>query len=251
MTNRIIAILAAGLFAATSVSFAQKLKSQKEQEAVMAIQNAADANSRIAAIENLLTKFADTEFKGIVLEMAIDAARSKNDPDQTILYCERLLEVDPSSLSGLTTLAKTIADTTRENDLDKEEKLKRATDLANKAISGAPNAKNPAPALIPAEQWTVRSKDLASMAHEALAAVAMVRKKNDDAIAEYKLALETPNPDPATMIRLGILYGQMQRYDDAIAILDKAIASTDNAQIKQVAGQEKVKVATAKAAQKK
>jgi tetratricopeptide (TPR) repeat protein len=251
MTNRIIAILAAGLFAATSVSFAQKLKSQKEQDAVMAIQNAADANARLAAIENLLTKFADTEFKPIVLEMAIDAARSKNDSDQTILYCERLLEADGGSLSGLSTLAKVIADTTRENDLDKEEKLKRATELANKAISSAPNAKNPAPALIPAEQWTVRAKDLASMAHEALAAVAMVRKKHEDAIAEYKLALDTPNPDPATMIRLGMVYSQLRRHDEALAILDKAIASTDNPQIKQIAGQEKVKVATAKAAEKK
>jgi tetratricopeptide (TPR) repeat protein len=250
MSNRLTAIFAAGLLLA-GVSFAQKAKSQKEVDALMAIQNATDADGRIAAIENLLTKFADTEFKVVVLEMAAETARIKGDADQTIIYSERTLEADKNNIAAMTMLAKTIAERTREFDLDKEEKLTRAEGYAKRVIEMGPTVKK-TNAMITDEQWAGRVKDLVSQAHEALAAGALARKKSDVAIAEYKLAIESAaTPDPTTMIRLGIAYNQAQKYDEAIAVLDKAIASSDNAQVKQVAGQEKVKAATAKAAQKK
>jgi len=49
---------------------AQKPKSQKEVEGLMAIQNAATADAKMKATDDFLTKFADTEFKSIVLEIA-------------------------------------------------------------------------------------------------------------------------------------------------------------------------------------
>ncbi len=251
MTKRMTAGITGGivlLLAAAGAGFAQKPKSQKEVDALMAIQNATDADGRIAAIEALLTKFADTEFKVVVLEMASETARMKGDAEQTIIYCERTIEADPNNLAGLSMLAKVIAEKTREFDLDKEEKLTRAEGYAKKVITLAPNAKK-ANSMLTDEQWTARAKDLASQAHEALGAAALVRKKYDASIAEYKLAIDSAaTPDPTTMIRLGMAYNQAQKYDEAIAVLDKAIASSDNAQVKQVAGQEKVKAATSKAA---
>jgi tetratricopeptide (TPR) repeat protein len=242
------ALFTAGLMIATAgMSFAQKPKSQKEVDALMAIQNAADNDGRLKAIENLLAKFADTEYKVIVLEMAAETARAKGDAEQTILYCERTIEADPTNLAALTMLAKTISEKTREFDLDKEEKLTRSDGYANKVIELGPTAKK-SNGMITDEQWVGRVKDLVAQAHEAKAAAAFVRKKNDLAIAEYKLAIDSAaTPDQSTMVRLGMVYNAAQKYDEAIAILDKAIATTDNAQIKQVAGQEKVKAATAKA----
>ncbi len=251
MTKRITGILTVGFLLAAGLSFAQKPKSQKEVDALMAIQNATDADARIAAIEALLSKFADTEFKVVVLEMAAETARMKGDSAQTIIYCERVIEADPNNLAGLSMLANTIGQTTREFDLDKEEKLKRAESLANKVITLAPTAKK-ANTMLTDEQWAGRVKDLTSQAHEALAAAAFVRKKNDVAIAEYKIAIESASvPDPTTMIRLGLSYTQAQKYDEAIAMFDKAAAASDNATVKQVAGQEKVKAVTAKAAAQK
>ncbi|BDC52462.1 hypothetical protein F183_A47770 [Bryobacterales bacterium F-183] len=240
----------------TAVAFAglcmaQKPKSQKEVDALMAIQNATDADGRLAAIEALLTKFADTEFKVVVLEMATETARMKGDAEQTIIYAERVLAADPNNIATMSTLAKLIAEKTREFDLDKEDKLKQAEGYAKKALDMAPTAKKNN-TMLTDEQWADRVKDSVSQAHEAMAAAAFVRKKNDVAIEEYKKALETaPQPDPTTMIRLGIVYNADKKHDDAIAILDKVIATSDNAQIKQVAAQEKVKAATAKAQQKK
>jgi tetratricopeptide (TPR) repeat protein len=252
MSKRLSALFTAGLMlAAAGMSFAQKPKSQKEVDALMAIQNATDFEGRLTAIENLLTKFADTEYKVIALEMASETARAMGDADKTIIYCERTIEADPTNMAALAMLSKTIAEKTREFDLDREEKLTRSDGFANKVIEMAPSAKK-ANAMLTDEQWTVRIKDLVAQAHEAKAAAAFVRKKNDLAIEEYKLAIDgAGTPDPTTLIRLGMVYNAAQKYDDAIAILDKAIAGTDNAQVRQVAGQEKVKAATGKAAQKK
>ncbi len=43
--------------------WAQKPKSQKEQQAILAVQMAKTPDERVAAIEKVLTDFADTEFK--------------------------------------------------------------------------------------------------------------------------------------------------------------------------------------------
>lgn len=247
MSKKLIAVIAAGLLLAGS-AFAQKVKSKKEGEALMAIQNATDVDGRLSAIEKLLTGFADTEFKVVVLEMATELATMKNDPVQITIYAERTLEADPNNLVALTQLAKSTAMGTREFDLDKEEKLTKAEGYAKKVLTLAPTTKKTT-AMLTDEQFAARVKDSVSQAHEALAQSALIRKKNDLAIEEYKLALETASmPDPATMVRLGVAYNGMQKYDEAIAILDKAIAASDNATVKQIAGQEKVKAATAKAA---
>ena len=248
MTKRIAAALTAGLFLA-ALAPAQQVKSKKESEALLAINAATTPDDRIAAIENLLTRFADTQFKVIVLEMAAETARMKGDVETTVIYCERALEADPKSLSALAILSKITAERTREFDLDKEEKLTKAEGYARKCIELAPTAKDPITQR-PAADWETMKKDLAAQAHEALGASAALRKKYDAAITEYKTALEgTPVVDPATQIRLGIVYTAAGQYDDAVAILDKAMTS-DNATIKQIAAQEKVKAATLRAQKK-
>jgi tetratricopeptide (TPR) repeat protein len=227
-------------------AFAQpKVKTKKEGDALQVIQTAADDDARIAAIESLLTKFADTEFKGVVLEVAMDSARHKGDADTTTLYAERLLEADPNNLNALSTLAKDTADRTREFDLDKDDKLKRVTELANKCLQLGPDAKRPA--MVPEEQWTQRKNFYLSDAHGALGSVAMVQKKPDIAIKEYQASLDIVK-DPATMVRLAMANTAAGKFDDSISLLDKLLATPDlDPRIKQVAGQEKVKAAMAKA----
>ena len=77
---------------------------------------------------------------------------------------------------------------------------------------------------------------------------AMVRKKHDVAIAEFKQAVEiAAQPDPATMVRLGQAYNLAAKYDDAIAILDKVMSKADvHPQIKQFAQAEKVRAVQGK-----
>jgi tetratricopeptide (TPR) repeat protein len=246
MNSRSLLRAAGALVLAGSLLLAQKpakqpqAKSQKEVDAINAIFNTQDPDGRIAAAESLLTKFADTEFKAIALQLAADAAMRKNDFEKMVIYSERTIEADPQNYGAMLMLATGTAQKTREFDLDKEEKLQKAEKYAKRAMEIIPTAPKPRPDVTD-EQWTGAKNDAMGQAHEALGLVAMVRKKYDVAVTEFKTSTEiTPSPDPATQVRLAAAYDLNGNPDAAIAVLDKLLATPDlNAQIKQVAQNER------------
>lgn len=246
-----VAAMVALLTAATA--FAQpKPKSQKEVDAIVAMQNAADADARIKAANELLTKFADTEFKTFALQAIVQSYQQKGDSENVIIYSERLLAADPKSYIAQLSLAQTIAQKTREFDLDKEEKLGRAEKMAKGAQENIKVAEKFNPAITDA-QWDGFKKDQMSESFQALGMIALARKKYDDAAAQFKLSVDSAaSPDPATMVRLGSAYLAAGKPTEALAVLDKVLAMTDlHPAIKQYATSEKQKATAAAAAVKK
>ena len=116
--------------------WAQKPKSPKEVAAIQAVQAAKTPDEQVKAIENVLTNFADTEFKNVLLQMAMQIETQKGDFTQTVFYAERLLDADPKSVFALNALASETARHTREFDLDKEEKLAKVDKWAKAALEG-------------------------------------------------------------------------------------------------------------------
>jgi tetratricopeptide (TPR) repeat protein len=244
MHIRSLVRIAAPVLVAASLAFGQakqpQPKSQKEAEAVMAIFNAQDPDARIKAAEELIQKFADTEFKAIALQIAAMSAQQKNDFENMVIYSERTLEADPKNFSAMLMLASGLAQRTREHDLDREEKLGRSEKYAKEAMALIKDAPKPRPDITD-EQWASAKKDFAAQAHEALGMGAMVRKKYDVAAENLKAAVETgTQPDPATMVRLAAAYNHLNKPDEAIAVLDKLNTLPDvNPAVKQVAQSER------------
>jgi tetratricopeptide (TPR) repeat protein len=222
-------------------------KSQAEVEALQAMFNAADPDARIKASEDLLTKFADTEFKPYALLFIADSYRQKNDFEKMVVYAERTVEADPKNFTAMIMLAQGFAQRTREHDLDKEEKLAKAEKLANEAQQIIKDAPRPNPQITD-EQWAAAKKDFSGQVHEALGMVAMVRKKYDVAAAEFKTSLDSSaQPEPATMVRLAAAYNQSGKFDEALALTDKILADPNvHASIKQFAQAEKVRATEGK-----
>src|SRR6185369_15470629 len=77
---------------------------------------------------------------------------------------------------------------------------------------------------------------------------AMLRKKYDLSISEFKQAVDTASTtDPTTLIRLARAYNMGGKPDEAIAVLDKVMASPETpTQIKQFAQAERVRAVQAK-----
>lgn len=223
-------------------------KSQAEADALMAIFNAQDVDARIKAAEELLAKYADTEFKTVALQIIAASYQQKNDIEKMMIYAERTLESDPNNYMAMLMLASVIAQRTREFDLDREEKLNRAEKYARSAEEILKTAPKPRPDITD-EQWAGVKKDFSAQAHEALGLAAMVRKKYDVAIAEFKTAMETgTNPEATVMLRLGAVYSLTGKYDEAIAMFDKVMAITDvHPQVRQIAQAERVRAIQAKA----
>jgi tetratricopeptide (TPR) repeat protein len=248
----IVALVCGALMMSAGLARAQKLpqpKSPKEIEAIKAVQAAQTADDRLKAIDNVLTKFADSEFKPMLLQMAMQTAQQKNDFAQTTFYAGQILEADPKNAFAEVTLAAEIARHTREFDLDKEEKLAKAEKYANDTIANAPNQPK-LRADIPDEQWNATRKDLGAQAHESLGMIANLRKKYDLAIEEYKTSLANATaPDATTYVRLGQAYIDAGKLDDASAAFDKAMSLPNaSAAVKQIAQGKKNEVAKKKAA---
>ncbi|HKW96095.1 MAG TPA: tetratricopeptide repeat protein [Bryobacteraceae bacterium] len=215
-------------------------KSKGEAEALQAVFSAVDADTRIKAADALLSKYADTDFKGLVLYLAAVSYSQKNDYEKMIIYAERAVEADPKQYPAMLMLAKGIAQRTREFDLDREEKLARAEKYAKNAMEILKDAPKPNQTLTD-EQWAQGKKEYMAQGHEALGYAAMARKNFDVAISEMKLALDEA-PDPVTMVRLAAVYDQTGKPDDAIALLDKVMAMSDvHPSIKQFAQAERVR----------
>jgi tetratricopeptide (TPR) repeat protein len=234
--------------AASAFQKQPKPKSQKEVEAIQAMFKAPMGDAQIAAAEALLTNFADTEFKSLALFMEADNwARAKNNFEKSVVFGERALEADPQNYQAMLLLARQYASHTTENDLDKEEKLTKASKYANDALALVANAPKPNPG-VPDAAWDAAKKDYISQAHEALGMTADVRKKYDVAATEYKAAVDgAATPDPATMVRYAIAQEHMGKFDEAIATLDKVIADPKSVPVvKQYATNEKNRATTLK-----
>ena len=248
--NKLAHLVLCGVIAvATASAFQKQLKpkSQKEVDAINAMIKATTDDAKIAAADNLLTNFSDTDFKSLALFIEADAYARKNQFEKCVVYGERALEADPQNYQVMLLLARQYAGHTGENDLDKEEKLTKATKYANDAMAAVPNAPKPNPQ-IPDAQWEEAKKDYIAQGHEALGMVADVRKKYDVSATEYKTALDgQPQPDPATMVRYALAEEHQGKFDEAIATLDKVIADPNaHPTVKQIATNEKAKATAAK-----
>jgi tetratricopeptide (TPR) repeat protein len=241
-------LMMVGLLAAGSLLMGQKVKSAKEGEAVQAVLSATTPDQKIAAADNLVSKFKDSDFKGIVLEMAGESYQQKGDSANAIVYGNRALEADPKNFQAMLLVAGQLAQITKEFDLDKDEKVKRAKKLADDAITAINATAKPNPKLTD-EQWAGIQKDLVAQAHETLGVLASVNKQWDVSIAEYKMAIDNAaNPEVTTMVRLTATYNLAKKYDEATAMADRVLATPgvpDN--LKKIATDEKARAAKAKA----
>lgn len=210
-------------------------KSQKEVPALQALFNAKDPDAIIKAGKDLITGFADTEFKDIALTMIADAYQRKGDRENAEVYADLTLKTNPKNYQAQFMMADLISQRTREHDLDREEKLTRAEKYANDAIANIASATKPNPQVTD-EQWEGNKKFLTAQVRQTLGMIAMTRKKYDVAATEMKAAVDlTGGSEPAFQVRLAQVYVLAGKNDEAVALCDKVLAAPNlHPQIKQV-----------------
>jgi tetratricopeptide (TPR) repeat protein len=240
-TRFLAVLLALATFTFAALAQGPTPKSQGEVDALMAVQNAETDDARIEAALDLIQKFADTEFKSWALFNIVQIYDTKGDMANMIIYSEQLLEAKPNpfeAASAHVRIATGISRQTKEFDLDRDEKLQRVQDHANKAVgmlATAPKINEQ----IPDEQWQAIIKNEEAMAYDAMAQGEFVRKKYDDAAGFFLKAIEA-QPDPVRMLKAGNAYRLAEKYSEAMNMLDNAINdSSSNDQIKSLAEREK------------
>lgn len=226
-------------------------KTKAESDAlqkVLQAQQAGNWDGEIQAINYVLENFADTEYKNLLLSMAVDAAQSKGDYAQSVAFGEQAIQSDPNNITARVTLAEAIAQHTRENDLDKEQSLKKVDDYANKGLELLKSNTAPPPGMNPAT-WPDTQKLLTSQCYDALGQAADLRKKYTDAIADFKSAIDADPSNTIALARLSKAYNDNKQYDEAIANSDKVLALPNlQPAVKAYAEQEKARANKLKSA---
>jgi tetratricopeptide (TPR) repeat protein len=204
-------------------------KSQAESDALKTMFQAATPDAQIAAAEDFVVKFPQSDYKALAYLGEAQSYQQKNDYDHLVVAGEQALESDPddgTKVQTLLVLARAIAIKTGEFDLDREEKLTKVEKYAGTAIEMLKTMQKPNPAL-PDAQWEAAKADLTGQGHEALGLDQMVRKDYNKAIVEFKAASESPNADPSFGVRLAAAYDKAGKYDEALAACDKVLAAAN------------------------
>ena len=219
-----ICLLFASVLVGSAALWAQpQPKSQEELDAIMAIQNAQDPDSRIAACETLLKDFKDTEFKELAYYMTMLSYQQKNDFENMLVYGDLTLEQNPDNVGVLLQLSYAIPLRTREFDLDKEEKLSKSEDFAKRAITLVPNLPKPDPNL-PDEEWLLTKKDFMAQANESLGIVAIKRETYADAAGFLRKALElAPQQNPTTFFYLAQALHKEGNNTEALSAVESSL----------------------------
>jgi hypothetical protein len=214
-------------------------KNQQELAALQKVQAATTPDDQLAAINNVLENFTDTDYKPMLLSMAMQAAQQKDDMAVIETWVQRAEEADPNSIEAHVVLAEAAARHTRENDLDKADSIKKIQTNANKALDLLKTANAP-PAGIPDAQWPEIKKQLMGESYDALGQAAALDKNFADAVTSYKAGVAA---DPAASVlkaRLAKAFVDNKQYDDAISTADQVIAdNTAQPVVKQFATQQK------------
>lgn len=218
-------------------------KTQAEQQAIQALLQAQVPDDVIKAAEEVVTKFPTSDFKAFALEREGEAYQQKNDNAKAIVFGEQALEADPMNFDADNLLANVLAATTRDTDLDKEEKLAKADKYSHDALT---TLEGPKPWMYADGQWTLVKASATSQAYQALGNAALVRKKTEEAVADFEKGLAA-NPDPILMIRTGRALLTAKKPDEAITWFDKAINTPNvSSQIKNIAENDKARAQQSK-----
>ena len=222
--------------------------SDKERAAINKITNAKTPDDKIAAVEALITNFADTSFKGAALYEAAEAADQKADAAKAISYGELSIEADPkagTAMNAMLLVSGELAQHTRKNDLDREspDKLPKAEKYAKQAMEMLPTLAKPEGSKISDSDWEAFKKDKMSEGHRDLGLIAAARAKWDVAATEFKAAVDGSSaPDSVMMVRLGNAYNEGSKFAEADAVLKKVLAMSDlNPNVKAFADQEETR----------
>ncbi len=215
----------------------------KSQDEFKAYQDAAAKTNPAeteAAADAFSTKFPDSELRALLYRKAMYDYQNTNNAEKTAAMAKKVLAMDPSNPEALVTLATVTAQTTRETDLDRDERLNEASSSANKALQTI-DTDLLIPAGQPAERITAYKNSMRAMAYDALGTVSLVKKDYPSAETNFRKSTElNSQPDPVTYLRLSVALDQQKKYQQALDAANKAVQfSADSPQANNLAKMER------------
>jgi tetratricopeptide (TPR) repeat protein len=221
---------------------APQAKTQEEYAAYNAVAAQADLTAAETAANDFAQKFPQSELTSLLYAQLMQKYYSQNKGDKTIEMGRKTLKLDPSNPLAAAMVATALAESTRETDLDRDEKYAEALRDADAAVKGIDSLVFP-PTLTP-QQVADTKNDILALAHSSMGYIEMARKNYGISEQHLKdaLAISTAEPDPINYLRLSVVQDNQKKYPEALASANKAVElaqAQNNAPVLALAKNEK------------
>lgn len=201
-------------------------KTQDEFKAYNDIRGLTDPAAAEKAADEFAAKFPDSELRVVVYKLAMEKYQQVNNPEKMLEMARKALSYDPDDPEALLGVAQVDAESTRDTDLDKDQKLAEAKRDAERALVTV-DTDVPTTGYSP-EQLSGFKGFLRSEAYAILGTLSFNAKNWPDAEANLKKSVDAlpQQPDAVAVFRLAVACDMQNKIADAIKYDDQAVDLT-------------------------
>ena len=201
-------------------------KTQPEFDAFNAARQLTDAAATEKAADDFATKFPDSELRPMLYKAAMQRYQMANNGDKMTEMARKALSYDADDPEALLAVAQGLAESTRDTDLDKDQKIAEAKKDAERAlvtvdtdvpVTGAPP-----------EQLAAFKNFLKSEAYTVLGTIAFKANNWPEAETNLKKSIDAfpQQPDTIAVFRLAVALDMQNKIPDAMKYANQAVDLT-------------------------
>jgi tetratricopeptide (TPR) repeat protein len=200
-------------------------KTKPEYDAYIAAIALTDPAALEKAADDFAAKFPDSELRPSLYTLAMERYQTK-DSAKMMEMARKVLAIDADDPAALVRLAQGLVDSTRDTDLDKDQKFAEAKKNAERALvtveTDVPTAG------YPPEQLAAFKSSIRSDAYFVLGMVPFKANSWADAEVNLRKSIEAfpQQPDAFTNLELGVALDMQNKYPEAIKYVDRAVELT-------------------------
>jgi tetratricopeptide (TPR) repeat protein len=188
---------------------------------------AADAAAVEKAANDFATKFPDSELKVLLYRDAMHVYQSSNNADKMLEMGRQVLKLDPNDPEAMIGVAEVLTERTRDTDIDKDQRLAEATQLAQHALETI-DTNIVVPSGAPPEQVEGYKQFLRSSAYAIIGTQQYNKEDYKGAEGAFRKSIDAfaSQPDPIVVLRLALALDKQQKYAEALKEVNKAVDLT-------------------------
>ncbi|MGH9518803.1 MAG: tetratricopeptide repeat protein, partial [Terriglobales bacterium] len=198
-------------------------KSKEESQALSALTKMANDPATTgpqldAALTDFVTKYPTSDYLSSVAVFGLEFNQNPahQNYDKSLLYGEQAIKNDPNGIYALTTMGDIIPSHVQDTDLDRDQRLKEATDDDNQAIKIADTAGSS----MNGKPFTDAQKnEVKAIAYASLARIATLNKDYANAVANFQKAIPLDDQPHQAVdnFYMARAYIEMKQYPEALA----------------------------------
>jgi len=199
-------------------------KSKEELDAYNAATTIAEPAKAEAAANDFGAKYPTSELRASLYIRVMSLYGQANNAEKVIVTGRQAIAADPTNPIPLVQVASTLAESTRDNDLDREQRLAEAAKDAQAAIDNIDTGLLVPPNADPARVEAAKHSIL-TMSYDTLGMVNMDRNDYAAAVTNLQKAIDEnkANPEGVLYLRLSVAQDKLQQYSQALDSANKAV----------------------------